>query len=114
MRELTKPQILEQNGRPAFAVIPFDEYNMLASLFQPDDSEVFIPHDVVKANVIDGVPMIKAWREHLGMTQTEIAEKAGMPQPSLARLERGDGTPRRATLQKLAAAMGIGVEQLEE
>jgi transcriptional regulator with XRE-family HTH domain len=35
-----------------------------------------------------------------------------MQQSSLARLERGEIKPRTATLARLAAAMGLGLEQL--
>jgi transcriptional regulator with XRE-family HTH domain len=45
------------------------------------------------------------------MTQTELAEKAGMKQSALARLEKS-GNARTSTLKKLAEAMDISVEQL--
>jgi predicted transcriptional regulator len=48
-----------------------------------------IPQAIVEANVIHGVSMIRAWREHLGLTQAEVAARANMKQPALARLERG-------------------------
>ena len=73
-----------------------------------------IPHEIVKRNVIDEVPMVKAWREYLGMTQQELAERAGVSQPAIAKIERPGSSPRRATLEKLAGAMGLSVEQLEE
>ncbi len=58
--------------------------------------------------------MIKAWREHLGMTQQELAVKAGVTQPAIAKLERAGASPREATLKKLAKAMGLIMEQIEE
>jgi len=63
-------------------------------------STVWIPHEVVKANVINGVSMIRAWREYVGMTQQELARRAGMTQPALARLEKSDSKPRIGTLIK--------------
>ena len=40
------------------------------------------------------------------MTQTELAEKAGMPQSTIARIEGlTHGTPKLATLQKIADAL---------
>ncbi len=51
--------------------------------------------------------MIKAWREHLGMTQKELAEKANITQPAIAKLERHNSNPRQATLKKIAAAMQL-------
>ena len=114
MAELTKPQIIQQNGEPAFAVIPWEEYqSLIENLAEPDDSDVWFPHEVVGAN-IRGDSLIKAWREYRGMTQEELALKAGIKQPALARLEKPDANPRTVTLKKLAAAMDLDIEQLIE
>lgn len=40
------------------------------------------------------------------MTQQQLAEAVGMPQPSIARIERGAVIPRTATLIALLAATG--------
>lgn len=66
---------------------------------------------VVEAHVLNDVPMVKAWREHLGLTQQTVCNRAGLLQPALARIEAGS-KPRKATLEKLAAAMGPTVAQL--
>jgi len=50
-----------QDGKPAFAVIPWEEYQKLTRQ-DPDETDVGIPHEVVKANVINGTTMIRAWR----------------------------------------------------
>ena len=71
-----------------------------------------IPHSVVEAHIVRGVPMVRAWRQHLGLTQAQVAERAGMAQPSVARIEGGESTPRTTTLAKLAAAMGLVLEQV--
>ena len=108
-----EPQIIMQDGKPAFAVIPWEEYQKLTQ-HNPDETDVWISHEVVKANVINGATMIRSWREYLGMTQQELARKAGMTQPALARLEKSDSKPRIGTLRKIAAAMDITVEQLTD
>jgi DNA-binding XRE family transcriptional regulator len=107
----TEPQIITHNGEPAFAVIPWTEYKELISRDEPNESEVWFPNEVVKANV-RGDSLVKAWREYLGLTQAELAVKAEMKQPALARLEKGGSVPRTTTLAKLADAMGLDVEQL--
>jgi len=48
----------------------------------------------------------------LGLTQEELAAKAGIKQPALARQEKNDANPRTSSLQKLADTMGIFIEQL--
>lgn len=116
MNAHTDPQIISQNGKPAFAVIPWNEYQALIRIrnqIELDESDVWFPNEVVKANV-RGDSLIKAWREYFKLTQTELAAKAGMKQSALARLETSSVTPRKSTLVKLAKAMGISVEQLIE
>ena len=112
MNEHTDLQIILQNGEPAFAVIPWSEYQALIhEQAGADESDVWFPNEVVKANV-RGESLIKAWREYFRLTQAELALKAGMKQSALARLESGHAGPRTATLLKLAEALGITVEQL--
>ncbi len=112
--ELTKPQVITQDNKPAFAVIPWDEYKALVNnQIEPDESDIWFPNDVVKANV-RGDCLIKAWREYLGLTQDELAAKANLKKPALARLEKSDANPRKSTLKKIADALEITVEQLIE
>lgn len=107
-----EPQIIKQNGKPAFAVIPWDEYQaMLNNQTESNESDVWFPNEVVKANV-RGESLLKAWREYFKLTQEGLAAKAGMKQSALARLERDNAKPRKSTLLKLAEAMNITVEQL--
>ncbi len=117
------PQIIQQNGQPAFAVLPWDEYRRLikaAKTYAPYESkdleepDVWFPHEVVKTNVIEGKSLIKAWREFLNLTQQQLADRANLPQSSIARMETSDKLPRTATLKKLANAMNITVEQLKD
>jgi len=107
-------QTIEYEGSPAFVLVPFDVFKKIRPLLDREAVKDAIPHEVVKRNVLDDVPMIKAWREYLGMTQGELAEKAGVTQPAIAKLERQGANPRKPTLKKLATAMGITLEQLEE
>ena len=108
----TDPQIISHNGKPAFAVIPWNEYQeLIHKQMESDESDVWFPNEVVKANV-RGDSLIKAWREYLKLTQAELAAKAGMKQSAMARLESNSVNPRKATLAKLAEAMGINIEQL--
>lgn len=113
MIALTNPQIITSNGEPAFAVIPWNEYQQLTQQYAVDD-EAWIPHEIVKTTLLGDVSMIRAWREYFNLTQQELAERAGLSQPALARMEKIDANPRMATLKKLAVAMDIDVEQLRD
>ncbi len=46
-------------------------------------------------------------RKATGMTQKELAERTGIAQSDISRLERGNGNPSLRTLQRLAEGMGM-------
>ncbi|MEI6207343.1 MAG: helix-turn-helix transcriptional regulator [Desulfuromonadales bacterium] len=115
MNTHTDYQTIEYNGHPAFVLVPWEQFNLVRPYLEQSEIMVdTIPHAVVEANVLHGVPIIKAWREHLGMTQDEVAKKIGVKQPSLARIESGTVKPRHATIIKLSTIFGIKPSLLEE
>lgn len=94
------------DGKPAFVVIPYAQY--IAQHRQDSD---LIPHEVV-SRIVDGASAIRAWREHLGLTQEDVAKRMGISQPAYAQQENV-AKPRKATREKIAAAFGIKADQLE-
>ena len=46
-------------------------------------------------------------REKKGLTQQELAKRAGVTQDSVSRIETGERDPRRSTLEKLALALEV-------
>jgi len=50
---------------------------------------------------------IRARREELGWSQRQLAERAGMSQPGIARFEAGGTTPTLPLLERLASALGL-------
>ena len=114
MSEPTDPQIILLDGKPAFAVLPWDAYEELTKYRDNAHHDIWFPQSVVEANAVREESLIKAWREYFGLTQKQLAERAGIKQPALARLETGKSTPRTHTLKKLADAMDLSIEQLIE
>ncbi|VVM84271.1 hypothetical protein PS862_04891 [Pseudomonas fluorescens] len=70
-----------------------------------------IPHEVVSL-IVDGATPIRAWREHLSLTQEEVARRMGISQQAFAQQENV-AKPRKATREKIAGAFGITANQLE-
>lgn len=54
--------------------------------------------------------LIRDARKQAGLTQTELAERAGTTQPVIARAERSDTNPTLETLERLLAAAGYELE----
>ena len=98
--------ILGADGLPAFVVLPYAEFRRMTATFTPGS----IPHAVVSAEV-DGATATKAWREYLRLTQSEVAARMGVSQAAFAQMESAK-RPRKVTLQKVADALGISMEQL--
>ncbi|QUP52396.1 helix-turn-helix domain-containing protein [Ralstonia syzygii] len=94
------------DGAPAFVVIPYAEY--VASRIE---DRSLIPHAVVERTV-EGATPVRAWREHLGLTQAEVAGRLGISQPAYAQQENSDRL-RKASRDKIAAALGILPVQLD-
>lgn len=106
MNALTNIQVINgPDGKPAYVVIPYGDY-MAKRNTDPD----LIPHDVV-SRTVDGASLVRAWREHLGLTQAEIAERLGVSQSAYAQQESSDRL-RKSSREKIAAALGIASEQL--
>lgn len=51
-------------------------------------------------------------RKEIGLTQAELGKRAGLSQPKIAKIERGDANPELRTLGRLAGALGITVGEL--
>lgn len=89
------------NGEPVYVVIPYETYMQTRSR-QSDR----VPHQVVGSIAEKGWTAARAWREYLGLTQQEVAERIGISQPAYAQQEAGL-RPRKATRERIAAALGI-------
>ena len=61
----------------------------------------------------EGHSPIKAWREHLGVTQEELGRRLAASPAAVAQLEARSARPRAATLKKVAAVLGIDWELLQ-
>jgi predicted transcriptional regulator len=56
--------------------------------------------------------MVRYARRRAGMTQRQLAAKAGIPQESIARIEKGRVDPRVGTLDRLLEACEFGLEAM--
>lgn len=97
MNEHIKHQIIEQNGTPIFVLVPYQEY--IATLQQQKD--VYFPHEVVERHAVEGKSLVRAWREHKGLSQKQVAQKMGLSQSAYSQMEKPDAALRHATLEKL-------------
>lgn len=101
----TSHHVVRHNGQPVAVVVPYSDY---VRAFETED--VTIPHEVVMRSI--DVSLIRAWREHLGLSQSDVATRMGISQPAYQKLEDKGAHPRLATLKKIAAALNLDVRQI--
>ena len=56
--------------------------------------------------------MLREARRRANLTQRQLSAKAGIPQETIARIERGRADPRVATLDRLLEACDYGLESM--
>ncbi len=113
-------QIIEKDGRPEWAMIPYDEYKrlreeaeMLQDIQDYDEAklaiangEELIPGEVTYA-LLDGENPIRVWRKYRGLTQQQVAKAAGISKPYLSQLESGQRKGTTKVLQAVAKALNV-------
>jgi transcriptional regulator with XRE-family HTH domain len=57
---------------------------------------------------------LRELRENAGLTQTQLAERAGLHKHAIVKLERGERKPAWPTLLALASALGVNVGAFAE
>jgi DNA-binding XRE family transcriptional regulator len=119
-------QIIERDGNPEWAVIPYKEYvrlvaeaemlqdvrdydTILKAVAQGEDE--IIPAKVVYA-ILDGENPIRVWREHRRLTQQQLAEAAGISTPYLSQLESGKRAGKTEVLSAIANALNVTLEDI--
>jgi len=80
----------------------------------PQDENDYIPNEVVELMVKKRYNTVKAWRIYLGLTQKDVADKAGITQAAFSQMEKTENELRSGTLEKLAFAMGLDVGLLQD
>lgn len=68
----------------------------------------------VLGSILDGMSAIAAWRKYRGLTQAELAKRAGLSQVWIGRIEAGGGHGTPATRRKIAAALDAPMWALDD
>lgn len=73
---------------------------------QLEDKEFKMEYDALEPEFAVIRAMLEA-RKSAGLTQKELAERTGIAQGDISKLENGSANPSLRTLQRLAAGMGM-------
>lgn len=122
---MSEVQLILKEGQPEYAVLPYELYRrlvddaeMLADIRDYDEAmqavdsgEETVPAAVAYA-LLDGANPVKVWREHSGLTQQELAQRAGISAAYLSQIESGTRSGSTAVLQALAQALDLTLDDI--
>lgn len=117
---------LMREGKPAFAVLPIEDYEKLMELLEDAlDSAAIeefatrlssgeaetIPADVADMLLDGGNPVriLRAWRE---LTLKQLAASCGVTDPHISQIEQGKRSISTQLLKKMATALNVDIELL--
>lgn len=121
-----KPQIIKKDGKPEYAVIPYDEYRrlvedaeMLAEVRGFDAArqalatgeEELVPAEVVD-RLLDGDNPVRVWREHRGLSAADLAKACGVTAAAISQIESGKRKSSVSLLKKIARALKVDLDTL--
>lgn len=121
-----KTQFIEKNGKPEYAVLPYDEYQeLIEELETLQDIRDFdaavkeikagkdtpAPSEIVY-RILDGVHPVRAWREHRELTLHALAEKCGVTDAALSQIENGKREPSVKLLKAIAEVLSVDLDDL--
>jgi DNA-binding XRE family transcriptional regulator len=119
-------QIIERNGKPEWAVVPYETYLLLVEQAETLEDirdydyakaaldrgeEERIPSEVVYA-ILDGQNPIKVWREYRGLTQLQLADASDISVPYLSQLESGKRKGSTEVLSAIAKALKLSLDDI--
>jgi DNA-binding XRE family transcriptional regulator len=119
-------QIITNHNIPAFAVVPFDEWQHLQARLE--DLEDVAESRILSGNVatgedetfpdsfverlLYGEQPLKVWREYRGLTIAALADICNVSAPAVSQIETGRRKPSVTLLRHLAAALKYDMEEL--
>lgn len=119
-------QIIKENGAPAYAVIPYNDYLQL--LEEIEDARDIRDADEARARIDRGedeaVPAhvvwelvnserpLRVWREYRGLTLQALADQVGISKSYLSQIESGSRSGSANVLKRIAAALNLSLDDI--
>ena len=97
--------LLHIQGKP-YVLVPLHEYRALTG-GQPGAEESGLPQELLDAVYAKEQNPVRLLRKHRGMTQSDLAQAAGLSRPYLTEIETGKKDGSIPALKAIAAALQI-------
>jgi DNA-binding XRE family transcriptional regulator/PHD/YefM family antitoxin component YafN of YafNO toxin-antitoxin module len=117
-RALPKPVYVVRNNRATHVLLPIDQYEELLNALEAqelaakldDPSTKWVPAEKA-AMQIAGSWLAEA-RKKAGLTQKQLADRVGVPQSQISRIEKNPDHTTLRTMKRIAAALGVEIGAL--
>lgn len=121
-----RPQIIRRNGKPEYAVVPYDEYRrlvedaeMLADVRAFDAARKTLAageEEPIPAEVVDrllyGDNPVRVLREHRRLSAADLAKACGVTAAAISQIETGKRKPSVTLLKKIAGVLNVDLDTL--
>lgn len=120
-------QIIEREGKPEYAVLPFEEYLQLLELAEGAQDladarqaeralargeDEAIPADVARRLIAGEEHPLKVWREYRGLTQEALGNYAGVGKSYISQIEAGNKSGSVRVMSSLARTLAVDLDDL--
>ena len=123
---MSEVQYIKVDGKPAYAVLPVEDYNrlVLVAAATASETDYFETLAAIKSGKEETFPAefvdqlletdspLREWRKYRGMTQLELASASGLSQGAIAQIETGKRNPTVDTARKFASALNCDIDDL--
>ena len=119
-------QIIEKDGRPEYAVLPFEDYHRMIDLLddnadcaaidhalREDEAGDTIPGEIVNA-ILNGATPLRAWRQHREFTLDMLADGIGVSKGYLSQIENGQKSETVDIFRRLSDVLDVALDDLVE
>jgi DNA-binding XRE family transcriptional regulator len=121
-----KAQIIEKDGMPEWAIIPYAEYERLCEVLEDAEDkaaierhiraraaqeEEMVPSEIAE-RLLEGKSAIKVWREYRHLTQHSLASATGISKAYLSQLEAGEREGTVKVLKAIANALNVDLDDI--
>jgi len=85
---------------------------LIDTAWEESQGAPLMPMEILQRELAGELSPLAAWRKSAGMTQRQLAEKSGVLPRTISEFENGRIDPRLSTLQALAKAIGVDIQDI--
>jgi transcriptional regulator with XRE-family HTH domain len=102
----------QRDGTAQHAILSWEQYQALLHAAQGASRGIPMIPESIRQSTASGTHPVRAWREHQGLNQGQLAAIVGISRAYLAQIEGGERTGTLEVMARIARALGRSIEDL--